>query len=32
VPYPSEAMAAYPVRTLVNNPKADEPKCIEPAA
>jgi putative SOS response-associated peptidase YedK len=32
VPYTSEAMAAYRVSTLVNNPKADEPKCIEPTA
>ena len=30
VPYTSEAMAAYPVSTLVNNPRADDPKCIEP--
>ena len=30
VPYRSEAMAAYPVSTVVNNPQADEPKCIEP--
>jgi putative SOS response-associated peptidase YedK len=29
VPYTSEAMAAWPVSTLVNNPKADDPKCIE---
>jgi putative SOS response-associated peptidase YedK len=32
VPYTREAMAAYPVSTLVNNPKADEPRCIEPVA
>jgi putative SOS response-associated peptidase YedK len=31
VPYTGDAMAAYPVSTLLNNPKADEPKCIEPA-
>jgi putative SOS response-associated peptidase YedK len=31
VPYTSEAMAAWPVSTRVNNPKADDPKCIEPA-
>jgi putative SOS response-associated peptidase YedK len=31
-PYTGEEMAAYPVSTLVNNPKADEPKCIESAA
>jgi putative SOS response-associated peptidase YedK len=30
VPYTSDTMAAYPVSTLVNNPKADDPKCIEP--
>ena len=30
VPYTSEAMAAYPVSTLVNNPRADDPKCVEP--
>ena len=30
VPYTGEAMAAYPVSTLVNNPRADDPKCIEP--
>lgn len=29
-PYPSEEMTAYPVRTLVNNPKTDEPGLIEP--
>jgi putative SOS response-associated peptidase YedK len=32
VPYKSEAMTAYPVSTMVNNPEADAPKCIEPAA
>jgi putative SOS response-associated peptidase YedK len=32
VPYRSEAMAAYPVSTMVNNPKADDPRCIEPVA
>jgi putative SOS response-associated peptidase YedK len=32
VPCTSEAMAAYPVGTLVNNPKAGDPKCIEPVA
>jgi putative SOS response-associated peptidase YedK len=32
VPYTGEAMAAYPVSTLVNNPKADDAKCIEPMA
>jgi putative SOS response-associated peptidase YedK len=32
VPYTGEAIAAYPVSRLVNNPKADEARCIEPAA
>ena len=32
VPYTSEAMTAYPVSTLGNNPKADDGRCIEPAA
>jgi putative SOS response-associated peptidase YedK len=31
VPFAGGTMAAYPVSTLVNNPKADEPRCIEPA-
>jgi putative SOS response-associated peptidase YedK len=31
-PYTSDAMAAYPASTLVNNPKADAPRCIEPTA
>ena len=31
-PYPSEAMAAYPVGSRVNNPGNDDPGCIEPAA
>jgi putative SOS response-associated peptidase YedK len=31
-PYRGEAMAAWPVSTLVNSPKADDPRCIEPAA
>jgi len=31
-PYPSEAIRAYPVRTVVNSPKNDGPECIEPAA
>ena len=30
VPYRSEAMAAYAVSTMVNNPKADDPRCVEP--
>jgi putative SOS response-associated peptidase YedK len=29
-PYPSEQMVAYKVSTLVNNPKNDAAKCIEP--
>lgn len=29
-PYPAEAMAAYPVSTLVNNPGNDVPDCINP--
>jgi putative SOS response-associated peptidase YedK len=32
VPYPSDAMEAYPVGGLVNNPKNDSAGCIEPAA
>jgi putative SOS response-associated peptidase YedK len=31
VPFAGEAMAAYPVSMPVNNPKVDEPRCIEPA-
>lgn len=31
-PYPPGAMVAFPVRALVNNPAADDPRCIEPAA
>ena len=27
-----ESMAAWPVSTLVNNSKVDEPRCIEPMA
>jgi putative SOS response-associated peptidase YedK len=30
-PYPSEAMEAFPVGALVNNPKHESPACIEPA-
>ena len=30
VPYPSEAMEAYPVGELVNDPAHDSPRCIEP--
>jgi len=29
-PYPAKEMAAHPVSTLVNNPKFDDPTCIEP--
>jgi putative SOS response-associated peptidase YedK len=29
-PYPAEAMIAYPVRPLVNNPANDSPLCVEP--
>jgi putative SOS response-associated peptidase YedK len=29
-PYPAAKMAAYPVSTLVNNPRNDSPQCIEP--
>jgi putative SOS response-associated peptidase YedK len=32
VPYPSEAMTATPVSTLVNSPANDTPACIVPAA
>jgi putative SOS response-associated peptidase YedK len=32
VPFAGEGMEAWPVSMLVNNPKADEPRCIEPAA
>jgi putative SOS response-associated peptidase YedK len=30
-PYPSEALAAYPVTTLVNNPRNDKAECLKPA-
>jgi putative SOS response-associated peptidase YedK len=30
VPYPAEQMMAYPVSTLVNNPRNDTPDCISP--
>jgi putative SOS response-associated peptidase YedK len=30
VPYPATRMRAYPVSTLVNNPRNDLPECIEP--
>jgi putative SOS response-associated peptidase YedK len=29
-PYPSEELTAYPVSTLVNNPRHDAPQCLEP--
>ncbi len=29
-PYPAEAMIAYPVRPLVNNPANDSPLCVKP--
>ena len=29
-PYPPEKMATYPVTTLVNNPRNEDPGCIEP--
>lgn len=31
-PYPSEALAAYPVSLWVNSPQNDGPRCIEPLA
>jgi putative SOS response-associated peptidase YedK len=30
-PFPSDAMRAYPVGLLVNNPRNDAPACLEPA-
>ena len=30
LPYPSELMMAYPVSLLVNNPRHDDPRCVEP--
>jgi putative SOS response-associated peptidase YedK len=30
-PYPANAMRAYPVATLVNNPRNDVPECLSPA-
>jgi putative SOS response-associated peptidase YedK len=29
-PYPSEELTAYPVSTLVNNPRHEAPDCLEP--
>lgn len=31
-PYPAHKMAAYPVSTVVNNPRNDTPECIAPLA
>jgi putative SOS response-associated peptidase YedK len=31
-PFPAEAMTAYPVSMVVNNPRNETPKCVEPAA
>jgi putative SOS response-associated peptidase YedK len=31
-PFPAEAMAYYPVSTIVNNPAYDNPVCIEEVA
>jgi putative SOS response-associated peptidase YedK len=31
-PYPADAMRAYAVSQLVNNPRNDGPECLEPAA
>jgi putative SOS response-associated peptidase YedK len=31
-PYDSDQMRAYPVSTLVNNPRHDDPQVIEPAS
>lgn len=31
-PYPAHKMAAYPVSTIVNNPRNDTPACMEPLA
>ena len=30
-PYPDTDMKAYPVSVLVNNPRNDDPQCVEPA-
>jgi putative SOS response-associated peptidase YedK len=30
-PFPAEAMTSHPVSLLVNNPKNESPKCVEPA-
>ena len=31
-PFPAEHMTAFPVSTLVNNPRHDAPQCLEPAS
>lgn len=31
-PFPADAMTVYPVSTLVNNARVDEPRCITPLA
>jgi putative SOS response-associated peptidase YedK len=31
-PYPSEELTAYPVSTLVNNPRHDAPQCLVPVS
>jgi putative SOS response-associated peptidase YedK len=31
-PYPGDAMMGYPVSSLVNNPRNESPKCVDPAA
>ena len=31
-PYPADAMTAHPVRTHVNRPANDDPRCVEPIA
>ena len=31
-PYPSEELTAFPVSTLVNNPRHDAPQCLEPVS
>jgi putative SOS response-associated peptidase YedK len=31
-PFPPGEMEAFPISTLVNNPRHDSPECIEPLA
>jgi putative SOS response-associated peptidase YedK len=31
-PYPADRMRCHPVSTWVNNPRHDDPRCVEPAA